>query len=654
MLKKLLSAIFLAPLALIAQDYDMKNYDWESETAFQELSEEEKDEPSVILKDKRVFEYMIVETSGRSGLVIYETRHKIVRVNNDKGIEKYNKFFLPMANVMEVVDLKARTTTKEGKVIELDESNLKELENVEDYGYFKIFAIDGLEPESTFEILYTVKKGLSFFGRQFYQGSTIVKDASIEIITPEHLNFIAKAYNGFPELEETKEGEKRYLKSEIDQIPVLEDELFSMTDAYRMRIDYKFSHNNLRGSSESFTWNEAAQRFYEIVYEPLAKYEKKFAKEVSKIELDGKSELEKIKAIENHVKNNYAYQEDNPDGGDLGVVFKKQVVNSSGVTRLLAGLFMNAGVKHELVLTCDRTDVKFDKDFQTWNFLDEFLFYLPVADDYIAPDKYETRLGAFPVEWANNYGLFIKLLEIGETTTGIGEVRWIDCCGVESQFDNLDMSISFPEDMAHANISLKREFAGHNAMFIQPYYDLIPESEQGPILEDLLNFMGEDAELTSKSIEHTDRNVSPAEQPMKLAGEMTVASVLEKAGPNYLFKIGQVIGPQSEMYQEKERVTEVELTYPHKYDRIIRFTVPDGYTVSGMDALNMDIKYGDDEGDSMGFISSYTQEGNTVTVTVIEYYNRFNYPLEQFEEFRKVINAAADFNKIVLVFEKQG
>ena len=56
---------------------------------------------------------------------------------------------------------------------------------------------------------------------------------------------------------------------------------------------------------------------------------------------------------------------------------------------------------------------------------------------------------------------------------------------------------------------------------------------------------------------------------------------------------------------------------------------------------------------SAEFISSYKIEGNKITVTVEENYKKVIYPLAQFEDFRKVINAAADFNKIVVYFEKK-
>jgi hypothetical protein len=55
-----------------------------------------------------------------------------------------------------------------------------------------------------------------------------------------------------------------------------------------------------------------------------------------------------------------------------------------------------------------------------------------------------------------------------------------------------------------------------------------------------------------------------------------------------------------------------------------------------------------------GFVSKVENKGkNTYVVVVDEFYHQIAYPKSLYEEYRKVINAAADFNKIVLLIEKQ-
>jgi len=88
-------------------------------------------------------------------------------------------------------------------------------------------------------------------------------------------------------------------------------------------------------------------------------------------------------------------------------------------------------------------------------------------------------------------------------------------------------------------------------------------------------------------------------------------------------------------------------------DRTIKITIPAGYSVKNLNDLNMDISFKKDGVVTMGFVSKYTLNGNVLDVIINETYHGVNYPLEQFEDFKKVINAAADFNKVVLVLEKK-
>ena len=51
------------------------------------------------------------------------------------------------------------------------------------------------------------------------------------------------------------------------------------------------------------------------------------------------------------------------------------------------------------------------------------------------------------------------------------------------------------------------------------------------------------------------------------------------------------------------------------------------------------------------FTSSYETGGNLLTVKIEEVYKEIACPVENFEDYRKVINASADFNKVTLMFE---
>ena len=144
---------------------------------------------------------------------------------------------------------------------------------------------------------------------------------------------------------------------------------------------------------------------------------------------------------------------------------------------------------------------------------------------------------------------------------------------------------------------------------------------------------------------------SPFPRP-KTSGEVIGTALIEKTGKDVLFKIGDVIGPQSELYQEKERQDPIDMFYAHHYSRTIKVEIPEAYKPAGLEALKMSIKFDFNGKPACGFVSDYKLENNLLTVNISEYYNVIQLPKEEFENFRKVINAAADFNKVNIVLEK--
>ncbi|MCK7531629.1 MAG: hypothetical protein MZV63_11645 [Marinilabiliales bacterium] len=44
------------------------------------------------------------------------------------------------------------------------------------------------------------------------------------------------------------------------------------------------------------------------------------------------------------------------------------MTNEKGAVRIYANLFRSLGIKHEIVLTSERSLVKFDPDFQSWDY----------------------------------------------------------------------------------------------------------------------------------------------------------------------------------------------------------------------------------------------------------------------------------------------
>ena len=313
-------------------------------------------------------------------------------------------------------------------------------------------------------------------------------------------------------------------------------------------------------------------------------------------------------------------------------------------------------IDFEVVVTSSREAAPFDGTFDTWNYLDHFAFYFPATGQYLAPGRPDYRYGMLPADWTGGSGLFIKGVKLGNTESAVGKVKDIPALGADQSPQDIDATVIFAPDLSSSTIRLRQTLGGYPAAEIQPFWTMIPEAKRTEILQDLQKSVVPDASNFQKlEVRNVERGISPLDKPFIVEGQMESAALLDKAGPRYLFKIGTLLGPQTELYQKEERQFDVENDNNHRYLRTIRFDVPAGYAVRNLNDLNVDVKAGPDTAKpEFDFRSSYVQNGQTITVTVAENYRQLRWPKADFEAFRAVVNAAANWNKVVLVLDKKG
>jgi hypothetical protein len=628
-----------------------EKYDWDANRSKSKVNSEDLKGASVVLKDKRVIEYIFDESKN---LVVYKTLHKIILVNTSEAIEQYNKVYVGIEDANSLINIKARSINKNGKVTLLDKNSFKELDNVENMGAFKIFAIEGLEPGSEIEYIYTVKRGISLFGREFFQSSNTVKNIDLDIISPKHLQFEGKGYNGVPALIDTVKEEKRFLSLHIDSIPAASEEEYSVYQANLQRMDYKLAFNHEGGRGRLLTWANAAESIFNQTC-VFNSSEKSKVKKLVKAQKFGSlaNDEAKIKGVENYIKSNFLIRKGNSEDFILvDKIISNKYAEEAGVVRLFEAILSELNIDHRLVLTTDRSDVKFDGKFDTWKYLDNYVFFFPSLDKYLAPTQMEMRFGMIPFYWTHNEGLFIKKVKIGDTETSVSEVKFIPALASQFSPDNIYADIQFSDDLESASIKLTKKMGGYNAVNFQPYYTKIEKENLDKLHDQLMHFISQDAEIKNIKVENTDPNKSLIEYPFIISGDLTVTSLIEKAGNKYFFKVGDVIGRQSELYSEKKRVNSVENDFNRVYIRQIKVKIPTGYTFKNLDDIKKNVAYEENGQKTMGFVSSYKVEGDLLIIDIDEYYNKIDFPLSMFEDFRKVINAAADFNKVVLILDK--
>lgn len=619
---------------------------WSAKPTFSNVLEENAKENVVGIFMNEKYEYSY---GAKGDLQVMHTMHKKYRLNSDESINQFNKISVSLSSVIEVVDIKARAIKPNGKTVEFDRDNIKEVKDEDNGKSYKIFAIDGIEEGDDVEYYVVRKMNGGNFGRTFFQYSYPLQQASFEIICPNNLVYDVKGYNGFPNATFSQlDDERNVFKCEQKNIPAIKDEKFSYLNPRKQRIEYRLDYNTARGKSQRLTWDDAAIQVYESMY--LNVDDKVMEKWMELAAIAEGTLIEKVKAVERFVKANIYVEEFNaPELSDLNFIFENKVSGSRGVVRLYANLFKELGIEHHLVLTSERDDIKFDKDFQSWNYLDKYLIYFPGLDDYLDPSGYAYRLGDVSGMLTATNGLFVIPVAIGDFESAIGKIRYIPATSYAENYDNMIIDISVDVDENVTTIKTERGLSGLSGGYISNLYDIMDDERKLSTLKGITSTKAPNPTFNKLEV-HDDTNIEAIKDAdFIIYSDLITDAFLENARNKLLLSIGESIGPQMEMYFEEERLANGENDWNRLYYREIVFHVPDGFKVVNPEVARMNIV----EGDVYGFVSDYSYENNIYKIVIDEYYKNIMVKDVEFEGFKNVINAAADFNKVVLVLQEK-
>lgn len=621
-------------------------YTWEEDRERTPLTEEQKELPEFIIYAGKHLQFEM----GTQSAHVYSTSHFKIYLNSEEAIQSNNRIEISMINLIDIVDIRARTFTSDGRIIELDQESVREISD-DEVPFARLFAIEGIDKGSEIEFFYTVKSGLSLFGSHALQQLAPCKKSEFSITVPFYLQFDLKPYNADLRVDtlEVADSLSHRFRVVAHDLPELRIEPFSNPLANVVSVHYRFVETILFPGLFKFDWDEAGRHFHELVYDKSRRETRALRRFWRGIEPEGSLE-EKISAIENHLKNTIVFDQRAHARGaiDLNTIINNRSAGSIGMIRLFTASLDHFNIRHELVITSDRFGIPLDPYFESWYSLREYLIYFPQIKKFIAPDYYAFRNFLIPYGYTNTYGLFIRRQFIQGRSRPLAYPDWIPATDHKVSTDNLDIEVSFKEDMSGVNVRENRTFSGYNSLWIQPFADVIPEDELLEIVEELTKNTAPDAEILEWEMLNKGANLVNR-YPLEVNVTYFSSAYLQRAGRNHLFKLGELIGPQLEMYVERERQLPVENDYLRGYDRKIRVYLPENVKVANPEDIAIK-EYFAYEGEKVFFFeSTYTIEDQVLEVRILEHYNKMEVGPEYFEDFRRVINAAADFNKVTLL-----
>lgn len=601
---------------------------------------------------------LILGNNLSGNLMFTRKLHKIVRVNDEKGIEMYNKIKVSYDADYPVTMVKARSISPAGKVIELKSTDFKDIKN-EEGGMQKIFALEGVEKGSEVEYIIYQQQRFMPFGAEYMQDVMPTVESVFELVSPKNFIFEIKGYNQAKTDADTLLNDRNCYVARTANLPGLEEEKYASYVSHFSRIEYTLAYN-----TENKTKNERLYNWDVIMkglYKSYTTFTEKEIKAALKLLESNKAynaltaTSDKIAFIEDYVKTNYIQQDYVADehAEETEFILKNKVTNESGMKQFFALMFTAYKIPFEIGYTTDRFRKRFDYAFMNADNLNYCIFYFPETKQYLAPNEMFYRSPYIPSLWCDQSGVFTRVFRLGDVLSVRAEERQIPISPVNDNFHNHIAEVHFNNDMDTCTIQMSQVFGGQKAAEIMPLLVLLESDKRDEQVKEFFKLGEKDEKIEGLTYENNQFSSLAKKLPLKVSAKIEATNSIEKAGNKYIYKIGELIGRQAEMYQEKERQFDLEIPEPHQYTRKLTVHIPAGYTVSGLDKLNMNVVANEGNKESCKFVSSYELKGDVLEVSVFEIYHDTFTSKSIYEPYRKVINAAADFNKIVVMLEKK-
>ena len=578
---------------------------------------------------------------------VYETRHtktKINRINNPLD----NEIIISKINVSEIVDVRAKIINQD-TIISYGFDEMKKMINSDDSDEnYNNYKLPNLDEGDIVEIMYTVKKDFNFNGNKMIEESYPILLSKFILIENNFKSNI-KIYNSNNSFVSDIIFDGKKSKQIIfNNLNATANEQYSTPIANKIKISYQ-CYENRDDVSQIEYWGNLVQNVSELFF-PKTVNEK--AEEILREIKNGYvkipwNELKIANAIDEYIKNNFVISdEDDPKLNDIEYILNNKISNDFSIIQVYSSLFKEADIEYEVAISCNRYFLKFDPELFDPNQLREFLIFLPNQEKYISPNRVEYRVSEAPEDLLGNYGIFIDK----DLDYYFSEITLFDQDFSQIK-KNIEVNIS--RNLNKTKINESRLFSGYWAITNRNYIYL-SENEKTDFLVDFFTVNGLDNKKVSNyNIKNFDISHNTYNTPLEITSTISTSDLIEeKEGLTYL-KIGKVIGLQSNLFDEKERINPIEINFPNSYDYIIKVNIPRGYKIVDFSELNKSKEYISVDGNSTAkFLSKATVNGNVLNINIKEYYKELRYSKKRYQEFREVINAAAKFYESSVRIEK--
>lgn len=633
-MKKYLKLIIFLLLSNTIYSQEIKSYTWEDKPNFDQIPSEYQNQPAVVLLDNR----WIYTRVGQSSFATFVMNHFAVKINKQEKINDFNKVKAEdNGQIRTVRDFHARVIKPNGEIKVLSEDKIVETGS----NYVKQIAFEGVEVGDILEYYYILKEMATGFGMEVYQKDVPVLNAKFKL-EGSGVDFDVEASPEFKANEYTFTAKN---------LPPFKEE----TSAKNYKNLIKIIHTTQTRQFSNLTdWDVYASKYSKPTFGYFSK--SKAREFIENLKIEGLTTDQKVQKIDEQIKRNFDFIKKGEKAKKIKDLKQENVkLIASDIFDLYGFILKELEIPYRVVFGVNKFVAEINKTkYREFN-PHETLYYIPETKKFLSPlDKY-MPYSQFPIYEIQS----TKGLEYNPKEKRSKSILDFKFPAAPSSFTdrNSEISMYLKPDLSTAVIEKTLKNTGYSGMINRTYVSELKkekeEKEMDTFLKDLV-LNGIDIKILEHSFENEDYKFNYTNEPFILKAKVeSKESFTEQAGNLLLVNIGKLLGKQMNLYQENERTFDLDFKYAKKYTYEIRFKIPEGYVVESFKDLNINQKMKVENQEAASFISQARVENNELIIEVIEDYPTLHYPVTVYQEYRKVINAAADFYKANLILKQK-
>lgn len=631
-MNKTLLTLAILLVSTLSFSQEIKSYEWDANPVFENIPEKYKTQPAVVLFDKRWVHTRV----GQYAYATFVMNHFAVKINKAEEINNYNKVTAENNGyIRKLRDFHARIIKPNGTIQVIPEDRIVEKE----VNKVKSIVFEGVEAGDILEYYFILKEMPSTYGVEVYQKEIPVLLAEFHN-TASGVSFFVEASTNFNYT--YKSGKQSYIAKDIE--PFIEE-----TNAKNVKSLVKLIYNVSSGGSSD--WKGILSAQYK---KPSFNYfSKSKARDfIENLKLEGLSTDQKVQKIDAYIKQNFDFVE----RGERAAKVKnlndgKQKLQASDIFDLYGFTFKELDIAYYVVIAIDRFYADINPNKLITGLPYETMYYIPETEKFVSPYEKYLAYGdpMYEMQSTNGVAYFPAKNKMITPFT-------FPVAAANKTIMTTQNSVTLDADLS--NIKIQKEYGStgfrggierQNIKYLNEDND---EKEKTEFFKSVL-MNGEDVKITNLKIENEGFEHNYTNIPLKISATVQfVNPAVEEAGNLLIVNLGKAIGLQTNLYQETKRTKDVDLTMTKTYKHTIKFTIPEGYKVDNFSELVLDVASKKNK-DACSFKSKGKIEGNQLIVEVDEVYNTIHFDKEDYDDYRNVINASADFYKGGIVLKKQ-